>query len=91
MGPAHVDRHHQETARRKPLVHRRVGRAVLIVPRAAMQIEEHGKRAPGLRLVDPGHQGSGRIPSALDIPNFDLVSLRRVVDGCHDSPSCSIF
>ncbi len=70
---AHVDRDDEHAAFRHRLVHRHVGEAVLVVPRAAVHVEEHRERSRALRLVDARHQRARRGFPELDVPDFDFV------------------
>src|SRR5262249_8223091 len=43
-----------------------------------------------LRLVNARHQSTRWIAAKLDIPDFDLVMLRRIVRGCHVDSSLRV-
>src|SRR5215510_376799 len=58
-------------------------RAVLVIPRAAVKIQQHRKWPIALRLVNARHQSTRWIAAKLDIPDFDLVMLPWIVRGCH--------
>ena len=49
-----------------------VGEAVLVVPRAAVHVEQDRERPGALRLVDAGHQLPLRGAPEFDVPHLDF-------------------
>jgi hypothetical protein len=76
----HVDCDHQHAARRDGAVHRFLGRPILSVPRAAVQIEHGGERTCALGPIDAGHQRpAGAVAPELDLVDRDLEGGGRIV------------
>src|SRR5207249_4391307 len=70
-GPEHVDGDDQDAALGQPLVHQLVGGAVLPVPGAPMNVDQHRKGPVALWLVDARQERADRIAAVLDVPALE--------------------
>jgi len=59
-GQGHVDRDHEQPARRERAIHRLFGRAILRIPRPAVEIEHRRKGTWSFRLINASHQHPAR-------------------------------
>ena len=76
----HIDRDHQQPALRQRAIHRFFRRAVLGIPRAAVQIQDRGKWSRAVRTIDTRLQhASGRVLPHVDFAHADLEFRARVV------------
>src|SRR5262249_41376382 len=70
----------ENAAGRERAIHRFLSFSILPVPRAAVEIEDGGKRPGAGRLIDAGHQlPSGRVAPELDFAHRDLELAVRIV------------
>ena len=75
-----VDGHDQHAAAGERAIHRLLGLAILVVPGAAVQIEQRRERAGTLGPVDAGHQHpAGAVAPHLDLGDLDVERGLRIV------------